>query len=54
MIDKLKFLETEDLDVPLSNQMSLMLSRMFTKGFNSCNDILTQYIKEAEERGMDF
>lgn len=54
MIDKLNFIETDDLDIPLSNQMSMMLSRMFSKGMKSCNDILESYIKEAEAKGMGF
>lgn len=54
LIDNLGFIKTDELDIPLSNEMSLMLNRMFLKGHNACNDILKAYVNEAEEMGMAF
>lgn len=53
-INQLGFIETRNLDIPMTNEMSLMLLRMFTQGRKACSEVLKQYIEEAEKKGNSF
>lgn len=54
MIDNLSLLDTTTLDVPLSKEMSLLLSEMFTESRKACGAVLKNYISQAEEDGSKF
>ena len=42
------------MDVPLSKDMSLLLSKMFSDSRKACGAVLKKYIKQAEEKGSEF